>query len=55
MVEQYQLSFKNWSASATYDMYISTTGVPVQLYLNGVDYIFDSHPDICILKRDRKR
>lgn len=29
-------------------MYISTTGVPVQLYLDGVDYIFDSHPDICI-------
>jgi C1A family cysteine protease len=49
MVQQYQLSFHNWSASATYDMYISTTGVPIQLYLNGVDYIFDSHPDIYIL------
>jgi len=46
LVNQYQLAFKNWSAEATYDMYISTTGVPVQLYLDGVDYIFDSHPDI---------
>jgi C1A family cysteine protease len=49
LVQQYQLSFSNWSANATYDMYISTTGVPVQLYLFGVDYIFDSHPDIYIM------
>jgi len=48
-VQQWQLSFANWSANATYDMYISTTGVPIQLYLAGVDYIFDSHPDIYIM------
>jgi len=35
--------------NAQYDMYISVTGAPVQLYLNGVDFIFDSHPDIYVM------
>jgi C1A family cysteine protease len=48
-VEQYSLKFSNWSANATYFMYVSPSGVPVQLYLDGVDYIFDSHPDIYIM------
>jgi len=49
IVNQYELSFKNWSASATYNMYISVTGIPVQQYLDGFDYIFGSHPDIYIM------
>lgn len=49
LVNQYELSFKNWSAQATYDMYITSSGVPIQLYLDGVDYIFDSHPDIYVM------
>lgn len=48
-VRQWQLSFSNFSANATYNMYMSTTGVPVQLFLDGVDNIFNSHPDIYIM------
>ncbi|KAF2071084.1 hypothetical protein CYY_007605 [Polysphondylium violaceum] len=38
-----------YGRTGTYTFYIDANGNPIQFYLNGVDTIFDSHPDIYIL------
>jgi len=52
MVEDWRLSIVNYSKSAQYDFFFTNNSaypVPVQLYLNGVDFVFDSHPDVYIM------
>lgn len=42
----------NYGNTAYYTFYVDANGNPVQFYLDGVDFIFDSHPDIYILNFD---
>eukprot|EP01132_Coremiostelium_polycephalum_P009931 gene9931-12177_t len=42
----------NYGRTAYYTFYVDSNGNPVQFYLDGVDFIFDSHPDVYILNFD---
>lgn len=48
-VNDYRLVMTNYSETATYDFYVTPAGVPVRLVLDGVDFVFDSHPDVYIM------
>ncbi|EFA80934.1 counting factor associated protein [Heterostelium album PN500] len=48
-VFSYSQKVVNYGVAAYYTFYMDANGVPVQFYLDGVDFIFDSHPDIYIL------
>ncbi|KYR00368.1 counting factor associated protein [Tieghemostelium lacteum] len=42
----------DYGRTGFYTFYIDANGNPVQFYLNGVDFIFSSHPDIYVLDFD---
>ncbi|EGG24016.1 counting factor associated protein [Cavenderia fasciculata] len=48
-VFSYTQKVVNYGKAAYYTFYVNSDGTPVQFYLNGVDFIFDSHPDVYIL------
>ncbi|GAM17576.1 hypothetical protein SAMD00019534_007510, partial [Acytostelium subglobosum LB1] len=51
-VFSYSQKVVNYGVAAFYTFYMDAQGVPIQFYLDGVDFIFDSHPDIYVLNFD---
>eukprot|EP01111_Echinosteliopsis_oligospora_P002656 TRINITY_DN1401_c0_g1_i2.p1 TRINITY_DN1401_c0_g1~~TRINITY_DN1401_c0_g1_i2.p1 ORF type:complete len:520 (+),score=133.00 TRINITY_DN1401_c0_g1_i2:30-1562(+) len=48
-VQNWNFPINNLSAGAGYSMYLTSNNVPVQLRIDGVDFVFDSHPDVYLM------
>ncbi|EGC35214.1 hypothetical protein DICPUDRAFT_55299 [Dictyostelium purpureum] len=48
-VYSYFQKITQYGRTGYYTFYVDANGTPVQFYMNGVDYVFGSHPDIYVL------
>ncbi|KAM9959334.1 hypothetical protein ACTFIR_000409 [Dictyostelium discoideum] len=48
----YSQKITQYGRTGFYNFYVDVNGVPVQFYMDGVDYVFGSHPDVYVLNFD---
>ncbi|KAK5584387.1 hypothetical protein RB653_005998 [Dictyostelium firmibasis] len=48
----YSQKVTEYGRTGFYNFFVDENGVPVQFYMDGVDYVFGSHPDVYVLNFD---